>query len=147
MALQLRDPGGVLRTSGAASIRDSSAVLRTIDEIHVRADDGTLKRVYQQGIRLAVAPDSAYGYSSAKTGPIYTNSVTVGVAGGTPPYTHSWTATGGIAPAAPTSSTTPFIGVPGGISGELEGDGTDTVTDANGLTNSISVPISITRGF
>lgn len=147
MALQIRDPGGVLRTSGAAYIRDASAVLRTIDQIRVREDGGVLKQVYQQGIRLAASPDSAYGYSSAKTGPIYTNSVTVNVAGGTPPYTHSWTATGGISPAAPTSSTTPFIGVPGAISGELEGDGTDFVTDANGLTNSISVPISITRGF
>jgi hypothetical protein len=145
MSLKVRDPGGVLRTIGAASIRDSSATLRTIDQIRMRADDGTLKQVYQQGIRLAVSPDEAFGFSSGGSGPIYTNSVTVSVAGGTPPYAHVWTTESGFGASSPVSPTTSFVGAP--VSGDTtSGFATDTVTDANGITNSISVYVTIERG-
>lgn len=154
MSIFWRDTAAVKRSAGAVSFRTADGVsagdLKAIDQIRVRIADGTnpadLKEGYKQGIRLAALPDSASGYSSAKTGPITSGSVTVNVAGGTPPYTHSWAASGGVTATNPTSATTAFVGTPPAIEGEVEGEPTDTVTDANGLTNSISVPVFIQRG-
>ena len=140
MSLRWRDSGGALRTAGAVSIRDADNILRAVDQIRIRDADNVLREVYKQGIRLAVSPGSAYG--SGVTGPITTNSVTVGVAGGTPPYTHSWSAGGSVVPNSPTSATTSFT--KSGAS--VETTATDLVTDANGLTNSVTIPVSIERG-
>lgn len=148
--LQIRDPGGVRRAVGAAYVRDGAGAQKTLDQIRARTANGTnpldLKVVYQAGIRLAVDPSTADGYSDAKTGPITTNAVVVGVAGGTPNYSHSWATPFGITATNPTSNVTAFTATPPGISGTVSGFATDTVTDANGLTNTISVDITIQRG-
>lgn len=147
MSLRWRDAAAVSRSSGAIGFRTVDGVsavnLKTVDQIRLRLVDGTdlanLSEVYKQGIRLAVDPDSAFGVNSG-TGPIYTNSVTVGVAGGTPPYTHAWTGTTGFSIVNPTSATTAFIG-----HSDNTGTATDTVTDANGVTNFIRVDVETTR--
>jgi len=146
VSVQWRDVGGSIRSAGAISMRDASNVVRTVDQVRIRDEGGVLREVYKQGIRLAVNPATAVGASSAKTGAIYTNSVVVGVAGGTPPYAHSWVPDGSLVATNPGGDTTAFYGTPTAVFGELNGQATDHVTDANGLTNSISVDISIQRG-
>lgn len=155
MSIKWRDSAAVSRSAGSAYFRTADGVSagdrKTVDKIRLRLVDGAdpedLSEVYRQGIRLVATPDYAAGSSTTKTGPIYTNTVTVGVADGTPPYTHSWSATAGISVAAPTSSSTPFIGVPPAFSGEITGTATDTVTDANGVTNSVTIDVTISRDF
>lgn len=145
MSLRWRDAASVQRSAGAVYMRDADSVQRTVDQIRVRGAGGYVE-IYKQGLRLVASPSEAIGNSSAKTGPIYSNNVMVSVAGGTPPYTHSWTATSGIGVAAPTNPSTAFIATPPAIMGEINGTATDTVTDANGITNSITVDASIVRG-
>lgn len=148
MSLSWRDAGAALRSAGAVSFRTVDGVvagdLKAVDQIRIRIADGTnpadLKEGYKQGIRLAASPTSAYGAAPPGTGPITTNSVVVGVAGGTPPYTHAWTHGAGITVNSPTSATTSFTG-----GASVDSTATDTVTDANGLTNAIIVPVSILR--
>jgi hypothetical protein len=140
VSLRWRDSGGALRTAGAVSIRDASSALLAVDQIRVRDADNVLREVYKQGIRLAATPTFVYG--TGISGPITTNSVTVGVAGGTPPYTHAWTVGGSVVANSPTSATTSFT--KSGAS--VEATATDLVTDVNGLFNSINVPVSIERG-
>lgn len=152
MSFQWRDAAAVRRTAGAARFRVADSVLagdlKTVDQILLRTVDGTdpgdLSEFYKQGLRLAASPDSAYGASGSHTGPIYSNTVTVTVAGGTAPYSHTWTSTAGISVAAPASSSTPFIGHPT-AGDEVSGTATDTVTDANGVFGSIDVPVRIER--
>jgi len=125
------------------------ADLRNVDQIRIRIVDGVssgdLKEVYQQGIRLAVDPPTAGNVTTNKTGPITSNSVVVSVAGGTPPYTHSWTASDGITVDSPSFATTTFTATPPGIDGAIFGTAGDTVTDANGITASISVDLAFGR--
>lgn len=152
MSLRWRDAGAVSRFAGTVSFRTANGVapgdLASVDQIRLRLVAGTdpldLTEVYKRGIRLAATPASAYGASGAHSGPIYSDTVTVGVADGTPPYSHSWTATAGISVASPAASSTPFIGHPS-AGDSVSGIATDTVTDANGLTNSIDVPVTIER--
>lgn len=147
MSLRWRDAAAVSRSGGSAYTRTADGTsptdLKTTDQIRLRLVDGTdpahLSEIFKQGIQLAVDPDSAFGVNSG-TGPIYTNSVTVGVAGGTPPYTHAWTGTTGFSIVNPTSATTAFIG-----HSDNTGTATDTVRDANGVTNFITVPVETTR--
>lgn len=136
MTLKWRDTGGALRTAGAVSIRTvfstDPADLKIVDQIRLRVADGTspadLKEVYKQGIRLAVTPPLA------SSNGLTTNYVTVSVAGGTPPYSYSWTATNGVVPSNPFSASTSFNGTPPAV-------GTCVVTDTNNVTNQISVNV------
>ena len=154
MSIYSRDAGAVSRLAGAVYFRTADgtdpANLATVGRMRLRtvagSDPVNLSEFYKQGIRLAASPAAANGQSSAKSTPIITNSVTVGVAGGTPPYTHSWVATAEITVDSPSSATTSFRATPPPFSGQVDGSALDTVTDANGLTNSIEIPILITRG-
>jgi hypothetical protein len=139
VSLRWRDSGGALRTAGAVSIRDADNILRAVDQIRIRDADNVLREVYKQGIRLSATPTSAFG--SRMTPPATTNSVTIGVAGGTPPYTHAWTANGGVTVNSPSSATTSFRSSVSVIT-----NATDLVTDANGLTASRTVSVRLVVG-
>lgn len=144
MSLYWRDAANVQRTAGAVYMRDADSVQRSVDQIRVRGEDGNYVEIYKQGLRLAASPDSAFGSSASHTGPIYTNGVTVSVAGGTAPYNHSWAVPFGINATAPYSGYTAFIGHPT-AGDEVSGTATDTVTDVNGVFSTIDVPVSISR--
>ena len=143
MTLRVRDTA-TARTAVEVRFRDGNGVTKPVERLYVRTEAGT-GIFYQRGIRLNVSPTEAYGYSSAKAGPVYTNTVAVSVTGGSAPYTHSWVTTGGFSATAASSSSTAFVGNPSSFSGEIDGVATDYVTDANGLTSSISVDVTIVR--
>lgn len=140
--LAILDPAGVSRVAGEIkiSLADMSSV--TVDRIRVLGPDGVDHEVYKRSIRLAVSPTSANSTHSVQT-----NAVTVSVAGGTPPYSHSWSvvtsAGSAVNATAPTSATTAFK-----INSGLFGDAiaTDTVTDSLGLSTSINVGVGIDTG-
>lgn len=142
---QYRDSGGATRVAGAMYFMAADLSTKTIDEISFMNAALETKRIYKAGIRLAASPTFAVGSTTAKTGPVYSNTVSVGVAGGTPPYNHSWTATGGITVNNPASSFTDFRATPPGLDSEVQGTATDHVTDANGIANSIAVSVTISR--
>lgn len=102
--------------------------------------------VYSQGgndnsLVLVASPENPGGGSHGTT--VTTISTTVSVNGGTAPYTHSWSV-GLIDGAASASALNPLSGTTQFRATGVSPDGgsavfTDTVTDANGLTNQISV--------
>lgn len=131
----------------------NAAVAKSATLIRLVTPSG-VKTLYNQtpggggnSLVLIASPSSAGGGSKGTT--VTTVPVTVGVSGGTAPYTHSWTLSsldGAMSADAlsPSSATTQFraSGVdPDGGSATFS----DNVTDANGLTNSISVTAFFNR--
>lgn len=143
MTLRLRDTA-TLRTATEVRARKSDGTLASVDRMMIRTADG-LTQFYRRGLRLSASPDSASGFGVNRTRPIYTNTVQVAVDGGTAPYTYSWIPSSGIFVNSPTSAATSFGGNPPAIAGEIDGSATCTVTDSNGLSQSVTVPINIYR--
>tara|TARA_R110002074_G_scaffold262994_1_gene435108 strand:- start:16017 stop:16454 length:438 start_codon:yes stop_codon:yes gene_type:complete len=142
MAVSIRDVSNTPRVIGDIRVRDTGNVVRTIEQIWIRDEANVSRKVYQRGVRLAASPAFANG-SRYGAGPITSDTVTVSIAGGAAPYSHSWAL---ISPSAgavalnPTSATTAFR-----AGGELDAIFRDTVTDTNGLSATIDVPASFTR--
>jgi hypothetical protein len=143
VTLRIRDTA-TLRTATEARARKSDGTLAPIDRMMIRTAEG-LTQFYRRGIRASVAPSFVNGYGTNKTGPVYTSSAAVSVDGGTQPYTYSWSVTGGIGVTNPNSPSTSFVGNPPGLYGELNGVGTCTITDASGLSQQVTVEVTITR--
>jgi len=148
MSVYWRDAGGVRRSVGAVKFRVANgtdpADLKTIDQIRIRTADG-LKTIYQQGIRVAVDPTSAGQTTTDKSGPMTSNSVVVSVAGGTPPYSHSWAIDNGITATNASSAVTAFVAYLPPFDGVLTGTAVDTVTDANGVVGYAIVDLYFQR--
>lgn len=142
MSLRTRDTAA-LRTATEVYLRGSSGS-HPIDRMMMRTDAG-VSEFYRRGLRPFADPSIAEGSSSARAGPVTTNTVVVSVSGGTAPYSHLWSSANGIAATAPSSATTAFRGSPPAFSGYLYAVLTDTITDANGLTSTVSVEVSLTR--
>ncbi len=143
MTLRIRDTA-TLRTATEARARKSDGTLAPIDRMMIRTADG-LAQFYRRGIRASVTPSFVGGYGTNKTGPVYTSSAAVSVDGGTQPYAYYWVITGGMGVVNPNSPTTNFVGSPPGLYGELNGTATCTVTDASGLSQQVTVEVTITR--
>lgn len=118
---------GALRQAYEIGVRGPSA-LSPVDRVLARTADG-LFEVYKRGIRLS-APGTIRARSN-DAAPSSTPTVTVAVAGGTPPYTHQWSNADQLTPNNPTGASTSFR-IPRGYLGTATA--TDTVRDANGLT-------------
>lgn len=94
-------------------------------------------------LNLSVTPGSAYG-SHFGPGTAGTNTVTVSVSGGTPPYSHSWAKFSGdtftvTIPSAATTSFTANVGY-----GEVKtAIYRDTVSDSAGRSFTIDVEVSV----
>lgn len=102
------------------------------------------------------SPSQANGSSSNPTGSITTNTVRVTPAGGTGPYTHSWSApSGSVLTISDTTSVVngvevsdaSFTGTPGPAPSSIEETWTDTITDSSSPAKSVvvQVPVSIVR--
>lgn len=142
MTLRVRDTA-TLRTATEARVRKSDGALASIDRMMIRTANG-LSQFYRRGLRLSASPDSASGFGVNRTGPIYTNTVQVAVEGGTAPYTYSWVPSG-VFVNSPNAAATSFGGNPPAIAGEIDGSATCTVTDSNGLSLTITIPVTISR--
>jgi hypothetical protein len=144
------------------SVRDAAtshnmvqAALRQADGLHqverlsVRTATGLLE-AYRRAIRVAVNPVSAYGYAPKKSGTaVYTNSVAVSVDGGTPPYHYAWTVAPSqyLAATTPTSASTVFQTGTNNGQKNVVGTAVCAISDASGLTSSVTVPVQIVKGY
>lgn len=141
MTISVRDTGARRR---AVSIRvRTGSGLVPVNRVSFRTDTGVV-RVYNRAMQISATPSGVSGYGGQRTGPVYTNTTSVSVSGGSPPYQHSWSVGGGAFALNPASSSTAFVGSPP-INGTIDTAAVDTVTDASGLTATVEVPVYIER--
>lgn len=141
-----------LRALSKARLRDSGNVLREAAKVRVRDAGNVLRLLSGVGEMIAVAdPSAVYGYGSSK-GSIRatTNSATVTVTGGTPPYSYSWPTSAGWGAIATTSATTSFRSPSIAAGGESSEEFACTVTDALGnvaVSNTVTATAYNDGGF
>ena len=113
----------------------------------VRVANGTaptgLKEFYKADVRVAAAPNFAFGFGT--TLPVITNTVTVTAAGGTPPYTHSWSVDDPSVTINTRLSASTTFGARPSFGDTISATATDTVTDATGALARVQVAVSIGR--
>lgn len=136
----IRDGTNTPRTVSEVQVRDGTNTPRDISEIWVRDSNNVPRLVFSTAPTLSAAasPESVFGYSN--TGTATTDSTTVNVTGGTPPYTYAWTLelydNPSAAPtcSAPTSASVTFTQTSIGSGESYSANWSCTVTDATSAT-------------
>jgi len=145
--IEIRDASGVATRLKEIEVRDGSGVAVPVTIVQVRDASGVAKTVWQT-MAVSASPSAITGYGSSTSSiDITTGVVTVSVDGGTAPFSYAWARTdgggGSWSAIVPTGASTAFkaLAIAGGA--DATSEFTCTVTDANGLTDTVAIDATV----